>query len=261
MKIITSAQNSRFKDILKLANKQSYRRKYNLALLEGAHLAEEWLKTFGTPEVCLVRIEGGYSEELDGLVKKCEQIGTDILGLSDNLFNKISPVEHSLGIIFIVKIPKSKPIDPLVDTVILENVQDPGNLGTIFRSAAASGVEQIICSEGTVAAWSPKVLRAAMGAHFQLKIFEGQNLGNVIKNLNVPIYATSLEATQSIYNKDLTEAKAWIFGNEGAGVSPAIQNLATEKVIIPQAGTVESLNVAMAATICLFEQMRQRISK
>lgn len=259
MKIITSAQNSRFKDILKLANKQSYRRKYNLALLEGAHLAEEWLKTFGTPEVCLVRIEGGYSEELDDLVKKCEQIGTDILGLSDNLFNKISPVEHSLGIIFIVKIPKSKPIDPLVDTVILENVQDPGNLGTIFRSAAASGVEQIICSGDTAAAWSPKVLRAAMGAHFRLNIHENQDLMAVCEDLKMPIYATSLEADKSIYDKDLKQANAWIFGNEGAGVSKDLQNLATEKVIIPQASEVESLNVAMAATVCLFEQNRQRI--
>ena len=259
MKIITSAQNSRFKDILKLANKQSYRRKYNLALLEGAHLAEEWLKTFGTPEICLIRSGGGQSKELTELVKKCEQIGADILGLSENLFNKISPVEHSLGIIFIVKIPGPKLINPLADTVILENIQDPGNLGTILRSAAASGVEQIICSNDTVGAWSPKVLRAAMGAHFRLNIHENQDLTVVCSELKVPIYATSLDAKKSIYDKDLKPASAWVFGNEGAGVSESLQDLATEKVIIPQVSDVESLNVAMAATICLFEQNRQRI--
>ncbi len=259
MQIITSAQNARFKDILKLAIKQSYRRKQNLAILEGAHLAEEWLHTFGAPEICLVQSEGGFSTEIAGLIKKCEQVGADILGLSENLFNKISPVEHSLGIIFIVKIPESKPINPLADTVILENIQDPGNFGTILRSAAASGVEQIICSSDTVAAWSPKVLRAGMGAHFRLNIHENQDLAAACKELKTPIYATSLEAEKSIYDKDLKQPNTWIFGNEGAGISENLQDLATEKVIIPQASDIESLNVAMAATICLFEQNRQRI--
>ncbi len=259
MQIITSSQNSRFKEILKIANKQSYRRKHSLAILEGVHLAAEWLQTFGAPEICLVRSESDQSRELVELVKKCEQLGVEILSLGDNLFDKISPVEHSLGIIFIAKIPDSEPINTLADTVILENVQDPGNLGTILRSAAASGVEQIICSSDTVAAWSPKVLRAAMGAHFRINIHENQDLLVVCKSLKVPIYATSLEAEESIYEKDLTMPAAWIFGNEGTGVSQDLQNLATEKVIIPQASTIESLNVAMAATVCLFEQNRQRV--
>lgn len=260
MKIITSAQNPQFKQLLKLATKQSYRNQAGLAILEGSHLVGEWLRVFGAPNLCVVRERKELNTEVRELIQECEALGVEILSLDSRLYDKISPVKNSAGIISIVKIPQPGKINPLIDTIILENIQDPGNLGTIFRSAVASGVEQIICSEGTVAAWSPKVLRAAMGAHFQLKIFEGQDLESVIKNLNVPIYATSLETTQSIYDKDLTEVKAWIFGNEGAGVSPAIQNLATEKVIIPQAGMVESLNVAMAAAICLFEQMRQRIA-
>ena len=158
-----------------------------------------------------------------------------------------------------MKIPKNQGVNFCEDSIILDRIQDPGNLGTILRSAVGFGIKQIICSKGTVSAWSPKVLRAGMGAHFQLEIFENEDLKEIIENLKVPTFATSLKAQKTIYDEDFTVKNAWIFGNEGSGVSEEVLSKVKKRVIIPQIGEIESLNVAMAATVCLSEQSRQRL--
>ena len=160
---------------------------------------------------------------------------------------------------FVVKIPENQCVDFCEDVIILDRIQDPGNFGTILRSAVGFGVKQIICSKGTVSAWSPKVLRAGMGAHFKLQIFENQDLNGAISKVETPIFATSLQAEKSIYDENFTTKTAWIFGNEGAGVSLELLSKVKNQVIIPQVGQIESLNVAMAATVCLAEQARQRL--
>lgn len=254
---ITSAQNPLIKKLVRLSEKQNFRNREGLTILDGAHLCGDYLSRIGAPEICVIA-ENSKSEEVLEIAQKSLSKGVRMLEIPRSLFSKISPVIDGVGVLFVVKIPQnSAQISPKKETLILENIQDPGNLGTILRSAAAFGVEQIICSSGTVSAWSPKVLRTGMGAHFGLEIFENRDLPEDIYHLKIPVFATSLEASKSIFEEDLRGAKAWIFGNEGKGVSKELQNLATKKVIIPQNPAVESLNVAMAATVCLSESFRQ----
>lgn len=255
---ITSAHNPLIKKLVQLSNKQSARTKSNLTILDGVHLTREYLTKIGKPELCVVS-EGVRSAEVAEILVDCNSRIVRVVEIPKSLFVKISPVIEGIGILFVIKIPKRvTKVNPLAETLILENIQDPGNLGAILRSAAAFGVEQIICSNGTVSAWSPKVLRAGMGAHFELEIFEKCDLEKAILQLKIPVFATSLEADKSIYDENLNEPKVWIFGNEGAGVSEDIQKLATKKVKIPHSVKIESLNVAMAATVCLSESWRQK---
>ncbi len=258
MKKISSSQNPLVKKLVQLSNKQSFRNKQGLTIIEGVHLVSEWLKTFGSPEICVVS-SSSKSFEVEQVIRKCEELGVEIVVIEPNIYTKISPVIEGVGILFVVKISTFQDIDFQKDTIFLEKIQDPGNLGTILRSAVGFGVEQIICSKGTVSAWSPKVLRSGMGAHFKLKIFENQDLNLLINKMQVPVFATSLRARKSIYDEDFTIKTAWIFGNEGSGVSSELLSKIENQVMIPQVGEIESLNVAMAATVCLAEQSRQRL--
>jgi TrmH family RNA methyltransferase len=260
MEKITSAQNPLIKKLVQLSKKASSRKKTGQTILDGVHLCEEYLVKVGAPEICVVA-SGAESGEVAKIVEQCLAKNVRIIELPKSLFEKISPLVEGIGVLFVVKVSHENEFNSKVNSLILENIQDPGNLGAILRSAVAFGVEQIICSPGTVSAWSPKVLRAGMGAHFAVKIFENQDLAEVISKLEIPVLATSLEAKKSIYEEDLSGAQAWIFGNEGKGVSAETQKMATKKVIIPQSSKVESLNVAMAATVCLSESWRQNLVK
>ncbi len=136
-------------------------------------------------------------------------------------------------------------------------MQDPGNVGSILRSAAAAGIKQVYCSAGTAFCWSPKVLRAAMGAHFVLEIFENVELAALVRASQIAVLATSGYAKQRVYDVDLRQPVAWLLGHEGQGVADDLMALATHRVVIPHAGRVESLNVAACAAVCFFEQLRQ----
>jgi TrmH family RNA methyltransferase len=136
-------------------------------------------------------------------------------------------------------------------------VQDPGNVGSILRSAAAAGIKQVYCSAGSAFCWSPKVLRAAMGAHFVLDIFENVDLAALVAGSAVTSLATSGYATRKLYDIDLRQPVAWLFGHEGQGVADDLLGMATHQVVIPHLGQVESLNVAACAAVCFFEQVRQ----
>ena len=259
MKKISSAQNPLVKKLVQLSEKQSFRNKQKMTIIEGAHLTAEWLKCFGAPDFCVISSSSKRGEEVETIIQKCEELNTEIIELDAKIYSKISPVIEGVGVLFIVKIPKNQGVNFCEDSIIIDRIQDPGNLGTILRSAVGFGVKQIICSKGTVSAWSPKVLRAGMGAHFQLEIFENEDLSEIISKIETPIFATSLQAKKSIYDENFTTKTAWIFGNEGAGVSSELLSKVKNQVIIPQVGEIESLNVAMAATVCLAEQARQRL--
>jgi TrmH family RNA methyltransferase len=186
--------------------------------------------------------------------------------LPDALFTPLGQVEHGVGILFAVKVPdaaSSGHASPSLQSaaLLLDSVQDPGNLGTILRTAAAAGIQEIYCGPGTAAAWSPKVLRAGMGAHFVLEITEDVDLVQLIQQASVPVYATQLDAAKTIYTADLRAPSAWLFGHEGQGVSEQLLALATERLTIPQSSQVESLNVAASVAICLFEQRRQQANQ
>jgi len=140
---------------------------------------------------------------------------------------------------------------------VLDRVQDAGNLGSILRSAAAFGVAQVVALKGCAALWSPKVMRAAMGAHFALHLVEGAD-ESALDGLDVPLLATSSHGAVSLLDATLPDPCAWVLGHEGQGVAPALLQRCAQRVGIPQPGGEESLNVAAAAAVCLYEAMRQR---
>lgn len=259
MKIISSRDNPLYKELKLLASSAQARRKAGRTLLDGPHLCDAYLRHAGMPALCIVSDTASTHHEVIEIVRQCEVAHVRSIGLPDPMYQALSQVEHGVGILFLVDAPQLVAPDHLTTSaVLLDGLQDPGNLGSILRSAAAAGIAQVYCSKGTTFAWSPKVLRAGMGAHFVISIFENVDLVKLTQNAKVPILATSSHAQQSIYDTDLSRPVAWLFGHEGQGVSAELEAAATCPVAIPHAGAVESLNVAASAAVCFFEQLRQR---
>ncbi|TFW27025.1 TrmH family RNA methyltransferase [Duganella callida] len=258
MKTITSRDNAQYKELVKLAGSSQARRKAGRTLLDGVHLCQSYLQLRGLPEQCVVSETSLHNPEVMDIVGQLEARHAHVLALPDALYNTISQVEHGIGVMFLIATPSREAGAPLsVSAVLLDGVQDPGNVGSILRSAAAAGITQVYCSEGTAFCWSPKVLRAAMGAHFVLDIFENVDLAQLVRDARVPTLATSGYAAQKLYDIDLRQPVAWIFGHEGQGVADDLLSSATHRVVIPHLGQVESLNVAACAAVCFFEQVRQ----
>lgn len=259
MKSITSRDNAFYKDLVKLATSSQARRKAGRTLLDGVHLCQSWLDLRGAPAHCVVSDEALHHPEVADIVERLEGMHVHVTALPDALFKALSQVEHGVNLLFLVDIPQpAAPAAMTVSAVLLDGVQDPGNAGSILRSAAAAGITQVFCSPGTAFCWSPKVLRAAMGAHFVLEIFENVDLAALVKGSNIAVLAMSGYAEQRLYDVDLRQPVGWLLGHEGQGVSDELMGLASHRVVIPHAGRVESLNVAAAAAVCFFEQLRQR---
>lgn len=243
-----------------LAGSTQQRKKWGQVLLEGTHLASAWVAAHGMPDWC-VTTEAGlvHPEVADLLLQWQAQLPADrLLILSDSLYAQLSDLGQSLPLLLVVSTPPADLPEQLwQDCVVLDGIQNAGNVGSILRSAAAAGVPYVLTTPGTAAAWSPKVLRAGMGAHFLLQILENQSAEQILQRLKVPLLATSSHTAQSLYQTELRCPVAWVFGNEGAGVRPTLM-AAAAGVGIPQPGGMESLNVAAAAAICLFESVRQR---
>lgn len=260
MKVISSRENQLYKELKLLASNAQARRKSGRTLLDGVHLCEAYLEQAGKPPLCIVSENSLAHHEVAALVGRCEAMHVHCVVLPESLYQALSQVEHGVGLMFVVDVPL--PVVPVrlqQSAVLLDKLQDPGNLGSILRSAAAAGIGHVFCSKETAAAWSPKVLRAGMGAHFLLKVFENVDLPSLMQTAAIPILATSSHATTTVYDVELRRDVAWLFGHEGQGVSADLLDLATHQVSIPHLGPVESLNVAASAAICMFEQVRQKI--
>jgi RNA methyltransferase, TrmH family len=255
MKRIASRDNPLFKALKKLASDASSRRAGGLVLLEGAHLAAAYLHAGGVPRQIVVS-EGALARA--EIVALCERLGdVGVTVFDDALFAAVSQLPSAAGILLTIERPTpSPPVGLERSAVLLDRVQDPGNVGSILRTAAAAGLSDVFLSPGCAQAWSQKVLRAAMGAHFALDVHEDCDLA-VLAFDRVTCIATSPHATDTIHSVDLSGNVAWLFGHEGQGIDGALLARATT-VRIPQSGAIESLNVAAAAAICLFEQVRQR---
>ena len=261
MKTISSRDNAFYKELKALASSSQARRKAGRTLLDGVHLCQSWLDLRGAPLHCVVSEDALHNPEVGRIVARVEQLRGHVTALPDALFGALSQVEHGVNLIFLVETPRPQaPSAMTVSAVLLDGVQDPGNAGSILRSAAAAGITQVFCSPGTAFCWSPKVLRAAMGAHFVLEIFENVDLASLIDASRIPVLAMSGHAQQTLYEVDLRGPVAWLLGHEGQGVADELMSRATHQVVIPHAGQVESLNVAAAAAVCFFEQLRQRRS-
>lgn len=259
MKLITSSQNPVIKHLRKLADSASYRQENKQTILDGVHLCTSYLQADFQPVMCVVGRESKHNDKIQQIISRQELYHTEFIEVPDSLFASFSVVDKSVGILFVVDTPELSIGTLDSNALLIDSVQDPGNLGTMLRTAAAAGVKQAFLSSQSANAWSPKSLRAGMGAQFVMDVYQEVDLFDLISSSKVPVFATSLEAKKTIYETDLNRDVAWLFGSEGSGVSSELIELCGKNtIIIPQSPGVESLNVASAAAVCLFEHVRQK---
>ncbi|MDH4060068.1 MAG: RNA methyltransferase [Aquincola sp.] len=250
---ITSRANPLLARVRRLARHSTGYRKAGELWLEGEHLCEAWTRA-QRPAPQAVIAESAWDQPV---VRALAMRAARVARVPDVLFEGLSSLGSSPGIGFLVDAPGDARLDPERPTVVLDRVQDAGNVGSILRSAAAMGFTQVLAIEGTAGLWSPKVLRAAMGANFALQMSEGLAPDDLAA-LAVPMLATSSHALAAIDNFDLPWPCAWVFGHEGQGVDAALLARCRATVRVPQPGGQESLNVAAAAAICLYASCSQR---
>lgn len=242
---IHSRDNTFVKDLRRLAQDTTAYRKQGRVWLEGDHLCRAALERGQRPAIAV------FSESFWPLAQvEWAQVAIKIIVLADVLFADISGLESPARMGFILDLPAPPALQVQAATVVLDRVQDAGNVGSILRSASAFGFRQVVAIKGSAALWSPKVLRAGMGAHFALDLIEGLEHG-ALASLAVPMLVTSSHAGDWLHRAALPWPCAWVMGHEGQGVSPALEARAAQRIRIAQPGGEESLNVAAAAAICL----------
>lgn len=255
MTVVRSRDNARVKAWVRLAADPRARRKEGLALIEGPHLLDAYLQRGGAPASLIVSEPGVGREEIRLLI---ERSGLAPTVLSAELFAKVSTTETPAGIAAEIPIPADAVDVASSDgCVFLEGIQDAGNVGTLLRSAAAFGVQDVVYGPGCADPWSPKALRAGMGGHFFLRIAASRDLVADIGRFGRESVCTAARGGKALATLDLTGRIAWIFGSEGAGVSAAVSAAASIVATIPTPGGAESLNVAASAAICFYERGRQ----
>lgn len=250
--VLRARDNPLLQRVRKLLDEPGASRKLSLAWLEGEHLVEACLRRGHRLAVAL-RAEDALADP--ALAALAAQAARD-LALDARLMRELSGLESPPRLAALVELPAAGAPQPGLDTVVLDRLQDPGNVGSILRSAAALGMGQVLALKGTVALWSPKVLRAAQGAHFGLRLHELQDM-DAVAALGLPRLATSSHGGELLGEARLPAQAAWVFGHEGRGVAPELLAVCERRLRIPQPGGEESLNVAAAAAICLYEQRRQ----
>ncbi|ADQ84368.1 RNA methyltransferase [Methylovorus sp. MP688] len=256
-KHITSRDNPVFKQLKKLAESSRERRRLGQTLLDGPHLLRDYMAVFGTPRQLIIA-EGQSTNEVNGLIQELADIPT--LMVTTLMFAELSPVTTPTGILALVDTPQLPLPETLEFVLMLEDIQDPGNLGSMLRSAAAAGVQVVYLSEGCAEAWSPKALRGGQGAQFVLPVVERSDLLALAGNFPGETLATVMQG-ESLYAQNLRQPVAFLIGNEGAGLSLKLQAAASRKIHIPMQGQVESLNAAAATSICVFERLRQNLNQ
>jgi TrmH family RNA methyltransferase len=238
----------------KLSRHPGEYRRLGQLLLEGEHLCRAWIERGRAPALQALVAETAWEE---GRHAELAGAAAATVVVADRAMAELSSLETPPPIAFVVALPSAPPLRPDASSVVLDRIQDAGNVGSILRSAAAFGFAQVIALEGTASLWSPKVLRAGMGAHFGLELIENGQV-ELLDALTVPLVGTSSHAAETLAEAALEGSCAWVFGNEGAGASAAVQARCARVVRIPQPGGEESLNVAAAAAICLYESVRGR---
>jgi TrmH family RNA methyltransferase len=257
MKTLVSRDNPLVKTLRRLA---AGGRRETSVLLDGVHLCQSWLALHGQPDRAIFDAARLSHPELypdlAALVRQVEP--GRAVSLDAALMKEFAAVESGQGVVFVVTSPTSElPENIDENCVLLDRIQDPGNVGTLLRASAAAGVKRVLMAVGSAAAWSPKVLRSGQGAHFALHIHEHIDPVALLARVRVPVVATALDGAIDLYKAELPARCMWVFGHEGQGVAQELLDRATLKVVITHEPAVESLNVAMAATLCLFEQRRR----
>lgn len=251
---IASRDNALLKDLRRLAQDSTAYRKQGRVWLEGDHLCRALLARGQRPALAV------FTESFWPLAQaQYAQAAPKIIVVADALWVGISaleaPVREGMG--FVLDLPGASALQPDLPTVVLDRLQDAGNVGSILRSASAFGFAQVAALKGTAALWSAKVLRAGMGAHFGLRLVEGLAAADIAA-LALPLLATSSHQGEFLHRAPLPWPCGWLLGHEGQGLGPELQALAAQHIRIAQPGGEESLNVAAAAAICLHASGCQR---
>jgi TrmH family RNA methyltransferase len=243
--VIRSAANAQLKDLRRLAQDSAAWRRQGQVWLEGDHLCRAAAQRGVQP------LLGVFAESFWPAARaEWAHAAPKTIVLADSLFASVSGLESPARMGFVIPVPPAPDVEPAAASVVLDRLQDAGNVGSILRSAAAFGFGQVIALKGTAGLWSPKVVRAGMGAHFALKLIDGAG-PELLDALSVPLLATSSHAGELLHRARLPWPCAWLLGHEGQGVAPDIAARAAMTVRIAQPGGEESLNVASAAAICL----------
>ncbi|HEX4510051.1 MAG TPA: RNA methyltransferase [Burkholderiaceae bacterium] len=249
---ITSRHNELLKALRRLRVDPSEARRSAQAWLEGDHLCRALLAHGRRPSRAVIT-EAGWAD--DGLAALARE-APEVICIPDTAMRELSGLESPASLGFLLPIDDWPRPQPGRRTVVLDRLQDPGNVGSLLRTAAAMGYAQVLALEGTSALWSPKVLRAGMGAHFGLALAEAARWDDVVA-LGLPIVGTHLRDATWLHETPLPDSLAWVFGSEGQGMSDQVAAACDLRVRIPQPGGEESLNVAAAAAICLYESNRR----
>jgi TrmH family RNA methyltransferase len=262
---LSSASNPRVKEWAKLLERK-YRDREGKFLLEGVHLVKEALDAGWPLEVVAFDESTGVLEEFENYIEGNLQGRPQWISVSPDIIAKCSETGTPQPIFAVAskRPPQKEAIfgTSLGLVAVLDGVQDPGNVGTIVRSAAASGATAVVLGKGTADLYNPKTIRATMGALFHVPVLEADltELLPEAKRKGIAVAGTSLQASLSCYDYDFRRSVWLVFGSEGSGMSMPVSAMVDDNVIIPMTGRTESLNVAMAATILLFEAQRQRMS-
>ncbi|MEO6566665.1 MAG: RNA methyltransferase [Casimicrobiaceae bacterium] len=254
----TSRHNPRLREATRLIASSRDRRKAGRCVLEGDHLLEVYLARVGTPEFVVVVDELRDREPLAPLLARIPE--ADVVAVPAPLFAEALGLPVALGIVAVIPTPAPASVAPARLHLLLDDLQDPGNVGTLLRTAAAAGVDQVLLSKHCAFAWSPKVLRAGQGAHFLTTILEDVDLPQWAANFRTTggqVAAAVPRGGDDLYTMQFAWPLAIAIGNEGSGLSNALLAECNARVRIPMPGATESLNASAAAAIVLFEALRQ----
>jgi TrmH family RNA methyltransferase len=253
---ITSRDNPRLKEAARLIASSRDRRKSGRCVLEGTHVIAAYRARYGVPETLILAESSLAAPETHALRSGIPEGRTLIVSAS--AWPELAQVPAAVGALAIVPTPREDYRRAGDFCLLLDDLQDPGNVGSILRSAAAAGVAQVFMSKHCVFAWSPKVLRAGQGAHFHLEIYEDVDLAAWARSSHGRVVAAVAAGGEPLFAANLAAPIAVAIGNEGSGLSTELRDAATALVTIPMPGGFESLNAAAAAAVCLFECVRRR---
>jgi TrmH family RNA methyltransferase len=252
---LSSRDNPVIKALRALATDAREARRQGRTLLDGPHLVDAYRRRIGLPELLLVSDSGAGHPEVARLLAELGAVET--LHVTDGLFREISGGGTPVGILAAIALPDPAAWCAQGHCVMLDAVQDAGNVGAILRTAAAAGVTDVLLGAGCAGAWTPRVLRAGQGAHFSLRIHDQADLADALRRYRGSSVAAVAHGGTCLFDLDLAGDIGWVFGNEGAGIDPHLLAGVSRRATIPVATDTESLNVAAAAAICLFEGLRR----
>jgi TrmH family RNA methyltransferase len=260
MQRVTSRHNDRVNEARRLAQSSRDRRKLGRCILEGEHLVRVYVDRVGPPETLIVADWALDHPAIAGVVRDVP--AARVIQVPPTVFAEIAVLPIDVGVLAVIETPRHDVVPLPRLALMLEDLQDPGNVGTILRTAAAAGADQVLLSKHCAFAWSPKVLRAGQGAHFLTRIAEDVDLPSWTAAFRAGggrVLALDAHAGQGLFDADIAFPLAIAVGNEGAGLSGALREAADARVSIPMPGGAESLNAAAAVAVALFECVRREL--